>query len=172
MCLVSYTQGMTAIQMTGQLEPRESWAAASCSMARTLDVVRNRASFLILREAFYGATRFEQFVDRTELSEPVCAARLRELTAEGIFEPESYQEPGQRTRQAYRLTEKGAELLPVLIALMEWGDRWQQERGAPVEVRHGGCGGHVSVQLRCSEDHAVNPDELELAAGPRRRRER
>ena len=140
-------------------------------MARALEVVRNRASFLIVREAFYGATRFQEFADRTQLSEPVCAERLRELTGEGILCREPYQEPGQRTRSAYRLTEKGAELLPVLVALMAWGDRWQQDHGAPVELRHRGCAGQVSVQLRCSEDHAVSHQELELAVGPHYRRE-
>jgi DNA-binding HxlR family transcriptional regulator len=162
----------TAIQMTGPLDPREDWTAELCSIGFALDAVRNRSSFLILREAFYGATRFEEFVDRTRLSEPVCAARLRELTAEGILRREPYQEPGQRTRHAYQLTDKGADLLPVLAALMQWGDRWQQKHGAPVELRHAGCGGRVGIELRCSEDHAVSREELELAAGPRYQRER
>jgi DNA-binding HxlR family transcriptional regulator len=158
--------------MTGVLEDRSVWNPEHCSMAAALGVVRNRASFLIVREALYGATRFEEFVDRTRLSEPVCAARLRELTDAEILAREPYQEPGQRTRSAYRLTEKGAELLPVLVALMEWGDRWEQDRGAPVEIRHTNCGGHVSAELRCSHDHAVSTDELELVAlrrAPRRR---
>jgi DNA-binding HxlR family transcriptional regulator len=158
------------IEMTGVLEPRDSWTAERCSVGKALEVVRNRASVLILREAFYGATRFEEFVERAQLSEPVCAARLRELTAEGIFTREPYQEPGQRTRNAYRLTEKGTDLLPVLIALMQWGDRWQQERGAPVEIHHAGCGGRVSVELRCDHDHAVDDDQLQLVRPARRPR--
>ena len=139
-------------------------------MAEALDVVRTRSAFLILREAFYGATRFEEFAERTDLSEPVTAARLQELTAEGILERVPYREPGQRTRQAYRLTDKGSELLPVLVALMQWGDRWQHDSGARVELRHRGCGAAVTAQLRCADDHPVPPDELELAARSRRRR--
>ncbi len=162
----------TAIQMTGLLDPRDDWTAELCSVGFALDVVRNRASFLIVREAFYGATRFEEFVDRTRLSEPVCAARLRELTDEGIFRRVPYQEQGQRTRHAYQLTDKGAELLPVLVALMQWGDRWQQEHGAPVEIHHAGCGGRVGVELRCEHDHGVAADELELAVGSRHQRGR
>ncbi|MGZ4167013.1 MAG: winged helix-turn-helix transcriptional regulator [Solirubrobacteraceae bacterium] len=156
---------MTAntIQMTGPLEPRGDWAADRCPMAHALDVVRTKSAFLVLREAFYGATRFEEFAQRTRLSEPVTAARLRELTAEGLLEREPYQEPGQRTRQLYRLTEKGADLLPVLVALMQWGDRWVLPGGARVEVRHRDCGGHVTAELRCEHDHAVAPDELDLA---------
>jgi DNA-binding HxlR family transcriptional regulator len=160
----------TTIQMTGVLDPRDDWTADHCPMAEALDVVRTRSAFLILREAFYGATRFEEFAERTELSEPVTAARLQELTAEGILEREPYREPGQRTRQAYRLTDKGSELLPVLVALMQWGDRWQQDSGARVELRHRGCGAAVTAQLRCADDHPVPADELQLAARSRRRR--
>ena len=149
--------------MTGALEPRDGWTADRCPMARALDVVRTRSAFLVLREAFYGATRFEEFAERTGLSEPVTAARLRELTDEGLLEREPYQEPGQRTRRLYRLTEKGSDLLPVLVALMHWGDKWVLPGGARVEIRHPGCGAPVGVELRCEHGHAVGRDELELA---------
>jgi DNA-binding HxlR family transcriptional regulator len=151
------------IQMTGELEPRDGWTADRCPMAHALDVVRNRSAFLVLREAFYGATRFEEFAGRTGLSEPVTAARLRELTGEGLLQREPYQEPGQRTRQLYRLTEKGAELLPALVALMQWGDKWVLPGGSRVEVRHQGCGSAVTAELRCAHGHEVGRDELELA---------
>ncbi len=153
----------STIQMTGRLEPRADWTADGCPMAGTLDVVRTRSAFLVLREAFYGATRFEEFAERTGLSEPVTSARLRELTAEEILQRQPYQEPGQRTRHAYRLTEKGADLLPVLVALMQWGDRWGIPGGARVELRHRGCGRPVSAELRCDHDHPVSGDELDLA---------
>jgi DNA-binding HxlR family transcriptional regulator len=151
------------IQMTGVLEPRAGWSADLCPMAHALDVVRNRSAFLILREAFYGATRFEEFADRTGLSEPVTATRLRELTDAGLLEREPYQEPGQRTRRLYRLTEKGSDLLPVLVALMRWGDKWVLPGGARVEIRHHGCGSPVTAELRCERGHAVSGDALELA---------
>jgi DNA-binding HxlR family transcriptional regulator len=153
----------TTIQMTGALEPRDGWTADRCPMAHALGVVRNRSAFLLLREAFYGATRFEEFAERSGLSEPVTAARLRELTAEGLLEREPYQEPGQRTRQLYRLTEKGSDLLPVLVALMQWGDKWVLPGGARVEIRHRDCGAPVRAELRCEHDHAVGRDELDLA---------
>ena len=149
--------------MTGALAPREGWTAERCPMAHALNVVRNRSAFLILREAFYGATRFEEFADRTGLSEPVTAARLRELTDEGLLEREPYQEPGQRTRRLYRLTEKGSDLLPVFVALMQWGDKWVLPGGAGVELRHAGCEAPVGAELRCEHGHAVGSDELELA---------
>ncbi|MFZ1992503.1 MAG: helix-turn-helix domain-containing protein [Solirubrobacteraceae bacterium] len=153
----------TTIQMTGALEPRDGWTADRCPMAHALDVVHTRSAFLVLREALYGATRFEEFAQRTGLSEPVTAARLRELTGEGLLEREPYQEPGQRTRQRYRLTEKGADLLPAVVALMQWGDKWVLPAGARVEVRHQECGSAVRAELRCGHGHEVGRDALELA---------
>ena len=158
----------TTIQMTGVLDPRNDWTADHCPMAEALDVVRTRSAFLILREAFYGATRFEEFAQRTGLSDPVTAARLHELAAEDILVREPYRDLGQRTRQRYRLTEKGTDLLPVLVALMQWGDKWLQEPGVGVEIRHRDCGGRVTAQLGCDHDHPVAGDELVLA----RRRDR
>lgn len=153
----------TTIRMTGKLEPRGGWTAERCSIARALSVVGARSAFLILREAFYGTTRFDDFAQRAGISEPIAAARLRELVDEGLLEREDYREPGQRTRQRYRLTPKGAELLPALVALMQWGDRWLDDAGGPVELRHRDCGARVGVQLRCAADHPVDPGELELA---------
>src|SRR5437870_3926583 len=106
------------IHMTGRLEPRSGWTADRCSIARTLGVISTRSAFLILREAFYGATRFDQFAERVGISEPVAAARLRELVDAGLMVRVPYQEPGQRTRSEYHLTEKGTDLLPALVALM------------------------------------------------------
>jgi DNA-binding HxlR family transcriptional regulator len=160
----------TAIQMSNEIGPRSGWGVAvECPIARTFDALGTKTSYLIMREAFYGATRFEEFVERTGVSEPVTASRLRELTDEGLLEKVPYQEPGKRTRQAYQLTEKGSDLLPVLVAMMRWGDRWMFPNGARVDLTHAGCGGQVAAELRCEEGHAVSRDELELGLNPRRR---
>ena len=152
------------VEMTGVLNPRGTWVADRCSIAKALDVVRTRSAFLILREAFYGTTRFADFAERADISEPVAAARLRELVDNGLLEREDYREPGQRTRQGYVLTEKGAELLPVLVALMQWGNRWEDEGGGPVELRHRGrCQQPVTAQLRCAAGHQVDLAHLDLA---------
>src|ERR1700738_1362849 len=140
----------TALALTGRLDPRSAWQATDCSIALALDVVSTRSGFLLLREAFYGATRFEEFADRAGISEPVAAARLRELVAHGLLERVPYREPGQRTRDGYRLTEMGQDLLPALVALMQWGDRWLHDKGGPMELRHRGCGARVQAELRCS----------------------
>lgn len=148
--------------MTGLLDPRSGWEARHCSVAKALEVVHTRSAFLILREAFYGATRFEEFTQRTGCSEPVTAARLRELVLAGLLVREPYRESGQRTRQLYRLTEMGSDLLPALVALMQWGDRWLQGDYIPVELHHTACGARVRAELRCTADHEVGPGELDL----------
>jgi DNA-binding HxlR family transcriptional regulator len=158
-----------ALRVTGSLEPREAWTAERCTIAKSLEVISTRSAFLILREAFYGTTRFDDFAQRVGISEPVTAARLRELVENGLLEREDYREPGQRTRQRYRLTEKGADLFPALAALMQWGDRWLDDRGGPVELRHRDCGEPVAVELRCAAGHEVGPDEVDLVARRRRR---
>ncbi|HEV7176946.1 MAG TPA: helix-turn-helix domain-containing protein [Solirubrobacteraceae bacterium] len=151
------------MRLTGSLSPREGWKAERCTIAKALDVVSTRSAFLILREAFYGTTRFDEFAERVGISEPVTAARLRELVDVGLLEREDYREPGQRTRQRYRLTEKGADLFPALVALMQWGNRWLDDRGGPVELLHRDCGEPVAVELRCAAGHEVSSEELDLA---------
>src|SRR5580704_16512779 len=162
----SLPESAHTVRLSGPLYPRDRWKATACSMARALDVVSSRSALLILREAFYGTARFDDFALRVGISEPVAAARLRELVAEGLLEREPYREPGQRTRMAYRLTDKGAELLPVVVALMQWGDQWLQPDGAPVELRHFGCDEIVHAELRCADGHQVSDADLELTVGP------
>jgi DNA-binding HxlR family transcriptional regulator len=156
--------------MIGSLEPRAGWTADRCTIARTLAVVPTRSTFLLLREAFYGTSRFDDFAQRAGVSEPVAASHLRELVDNGLLEREDYREPGQRTRQRYRLTDKGADLFPALASLMQWGDRWLDQRGGPVELRHRDCGEPVAVELRCTAGHAVGLEELDLATRHPRRR--
>jgi DNA-binding HxlR family transcriptional regulator len=152
------------VRLTGALDPREAWTAERCTIAKALEVLNTRSALLIMREAFYGTTRFDDFAERVGISEPATAARLRELVDEGLLEREDYREPGQRTRQQYRLTDKGAELLPVLLALMQWGDRWLDDRGGPLALRHRDCGETVSVSVRCAAGHEVQSSEIDAAA--------
>jgi DNA-binding HxlR family transcriptional regulator len=152
----------TGVRLTGALDPREAWTAERCTIAKALEVLNTRSALLIMREAFYGTTRFDDFAARVGISEPAAAARLRELVDEGLLEREDYREPGQRTRQQYRLTDKGGELLPVLLALMQWGDRWLDDRGGPLELRHRDCGEEVGVSIRCAAGHEVDSSEIDV----------
>lgn len=154
----------SSIELAGVLQDRDAWSADGCTVAGALSVLGTRASLLLLREAFYGATRFDEFVRRVGISEPSASTRLRELVAAGLLEREDYRDPGQRTRRGYRLTQMGEELFPVIVSLMRWGDRWTTgERGdGRVELRHQDCGARVGVEVRCAEGHEVGPDEVEL----------
>jgi DNA-binding HxlR family transcriptional regulator len=154
------------VRMTGALDPRDGWEARRCSIARALEVVSTRTAFLLLREAFYGTTRFDDFAARVGASEPATAARLRELVDAGLLVKEPYKEPGARTRQRYRLTDKGHALLPALVGLMQWADEWEASDGGPVRLRHADCGATVHAELRCEAGHAVARGELELARNP------
>src|SRR3984885_1562115 len=150
------------VRLTGELDPRESWKAERCTIAKALEVLSPRSAMLIMREAFYGTTRFDDFAERVGLSEPATAARLRELVDEGLLEREDYRDPGQRTRQRYRLTDKGADLFPVLIALMQWGDRWLDDRGGPVQLLHRDCGEPGEGPLRGAAGHAVDSSQIDV----------
>ncbi len=148
---------------------RRSTAAPDCSVDRALQVVSTRSAMLLMREVFYGVTRFDELTARVGISEPVAAARLKELVSAGLLEREPYREPGQRTRYAYQLTEKGADLLPVIVGLMRWGDRWTAaEGGGPVELTHRGCGEPVRAELRCAAGHQVTAPEIHAASTRRR----
>jgi DNA-binding HxlR family transcriptional regulator len=152
-----------ALELAGDLSPRAGWQATRCSLAKALEIVSTRSAFLLLREAFYGTERFDDFAERVGISDPVAAARLKELVANGLLVREPYREPGQRTRYAYRLTEMGADLFPALAALIQWGDRWLAEDDGPVQLRHRDCGAPVHAQLRCEDGHEVGSGEIELA---------
>lgn len=148
------------------MENRESWSSANCSIARTLDVIGTRAAVLILREAFFGTSRFDDFARRVGISEPAAAARLKELTAEGVFQRVPYQEPGQRTRFEYRLTAKGSALQPVITAMRQWGDDWASDpAGPPVRVVHRDCGAPVGARVCCEVGHEVSAGQLDYEAG-------
>jgi DNA-binding HxlR family transcriptional regulator len=118
------------------LEPDpDTPAELMCSIARSLCVLGERWTFLILREAFSGASRFSEFRDRLGVAPDVLTDRLATLTEAGVLTREPYQEPGRRGRYAYRLTPAGAELRVVLGSLQQWGDQHLPPPGGPTVVR-------------------------------------
>ena len=137
-------------------------------MARTLALLGQKWTLLIMREALYGVTRFDDFQARLRIARPVLSERLALLTEHGLLAREPYRSERQRPRQAYRLTDKGSDLLPVLIALVGWGNRHLSgDAGPTLLVTHRGCGAPVRAELRCGEGHAPTaPAELEVRAGP------
>ncbi|MGC4934417.1 winged helix-turn-helix transcriptional regulator [Gordonia sp. DT30] len=155
------------MKLTGTLSDRDSWRATECSIDKAVGVVGTRSALLILREAFYGATRFDEFVRRVGISEAVASARLRELTDAGIFVKVPYREPGQRARYEYQLTDAGRELLPVVLGLMQWGDRHLQSDGAPLRLR-AEDGSPVRVEVRSASGDLLTGDDIAVSYARKR----
>jgi DNA-binding HxlR family transcriptional regulator len=127
---------------------------------------------MVMREVFNGIRRFDDMRIRTGIPRQVLSDRLARLVAEGLLRREPYRESGQRQRSEYRLTQKGLDLYPVLVALNEWGTAYYADpEGSPLAFRHRGCTGEVSVALTCSEDHAIaGVRDVIPAPGPGARR--
>jgi DNA-binding HxlR family transcriptional regulator len=139
---------------------RTELADHPCSIAKALDAVGEWWTPLILRDVAYGVRRFSEIEQDLGISANVLADRLQTLVAEDLLETRVYQQRPQR--HEYHLTEKGADLMPALLALMQWGDRWTWPRGrGPVRVLHGECGHEVRVQVHCEHcEREVGPEEL------------
>jgi DNA-binding HxlR family transcriptional regulator len=133
----------------------EQVPVGTCSLAKTLGTLGDRWTLLILREAFYGVRRFDAMHRDLGLPRTILSERLAKLVETGMLEKLPYQEAGKRTRHEYRLTGKGADLFPALIALMEWGDRHMSETPRPpLVLRHARTGERVNIAL-VSEDGRV-----------------
>jgi DNA-binding HxlR family transcriptional regulator len=139
----------------GLVEPyRRDYSAEDCSIARTLESVGEKWTLLILRESFFGVRRFEDIQRGVGCARNLLSARLGKLVEQGILRREPYREPGRRQRYEYRLTDKGRELFPIVIALMDWGDRWATAPGGPPdEDSHRGCDAPVHADLSCAHGH-------------------
>lgn len=140
----------------------------NCSIKRTLGVIGEKWTIVVLREAFNGVRRFDQIRAHTGIAESLLADRLRTLVTAEILEPVPYQEPGHRRRREYRLTGKGLDLYPVIIALLQWGDRYLADpEGPSVVVTHRDCGQPVEAAVTCAAGHQLrSAAEGAAAAGP------
>ena len=146
----------------------------NCPVQRTLDLVGEKWSLLIIREAVNGVRRFDDFRDHMGMSEAVLADRLRKLVAAGVFMTRPYRPPGGRTRHEYRLTEKGWDLWPVVVSLMQWGDKHAADpEGTFLDVRHADCGAPVRVVVECGHGHPISGHaEVVVRPGPSARARR
>jgi DNA-binding HxlR family transcriptional regulator len=140
----------------------------NCTIQRTLDLVGEKWSLLVLRDAMNGVRRFDDFRRHVGLSESVLADRLRKLVEAGIMRTVPYNEPGSRTRNEYRVTRKGWDLWPAMIALKQWGDRYEADpEGTPMEVTHAECGEPVQAVVTCTAGHGpLIPPEARTRPGP------
>jgi DNA-binding HxlR family transcriptional regulator len=127
-----------------------------CSVQRTLALIGEKWTMLLIRDAANGVHRFDDFRRHVGLSEAVLSARLRTLVQQGLFETREYQEPGQRKRNEYKLSAKGWDLFPVLVALTQFGDKHLAPNGRePWEIQHRACGHQVRAEVRCTHDGAL-----------------
>jgi DNA-binding HxlR family transcriptional regulator len=142
-----------------------TYEGQNCSVARALEVIGERWTILLVRDAFLGVRRFEDFQRDLGLSRGVLTDRLNRLLEAGIFERRLYQERPERYE--YRLTEKGRDLWPVTVALLRWGDRYYAEQGPPRVVLHRDCGGEVTERLTCAKCGAeLTARDVEARPGP------
>ena len=142
--------------------------SANCAIGATVGLIGERPTFLVLREAFNGVRRFADMQRRTGMPRQVLSDRLAHLVDEGLLRKVPYQENGQRRRYEYRLTEKGMDLYPVLVALMEFGDRHAVGPAGPqVVLRHRDCGEPVHLQMACRAGHVLgSAREITPVPGP------
>src|SRR5437773_2052612 len=127
---------------------RADYDSSVCSVARTVEVLGDRWTLLVLRDIFNGIRRFADLSAHLGIARDVLTKRLGALVGEGLIQRVPYREPGARTRYEYRLTDAGRELRPVLLALLEWGDRHRcDDTGPPAQLFHADCGAPVRVEV-------------------------
>jgi DNA-binding HxlR family transcriptional regulator len=142
---------------------KRTYEGQNCSIARALELVGERWTLLIIRDALLGVHRFDEFQDSLGVARNVLADRLNRLVGEGILERSAYSE--RPPRFEYRLTEKGRELAVPILALMQWGDRHLSQKPPRIARRRSDRSG-VRAVLVARDDQLVSPAEIEVVAGP------
>ncbi len=145
-----------------------AYSADNCTVGRSMAVLGERWTFVVIREVFNGIRRFEDMRVRTAIPRQVLTDRLALLVQHDILRKAPYRLDGQRERHEYRLTEKGLSLYPVLVAIADWGNRYLADpEGPPVEFAHRDCGAQVQVVLECDRGHRVErPRDVRVQPGP------
>jgi DNA-binding HxlR family transcriptional regulator len=152
-----------ALAILGPMPLPNDYAGQACSVARSLEIVGERWTMLIVRDAFYGVRRFGDFVTHLEIPRAVLAARLKALVAEGVL----VREPGPGGHDEYAMTEKGTRLWPVIRELMAWGDHYYAPRGPRRVLTHAADGGLLDAESRCEACGADVPvRDTVVAPGP------
>ncbi|CAM02279.1 HxlR family transcriptional regulator [Saccharopolyspora erythraea NRRL 2338] len=145
---------------------RTSFARWPCSIARTMDLLGDWWTPLVLREAFYGVRRFDDFQQELGIARNTLSERLRRLVEEGLLEKQQYDTAP--ARYEYLLTEKGRDFFGVLAAMSRWGDRWLVgEEGPPVTLHHDRCGHDSHAEVVCAVcGEPLRAEETSKRMGP------
>jgi DNA-binding HxlR family transcriptional regulator len=156
------------MQLSDKMGPvlRSDYQGQNCSIARSLELVGERWTILVLRDVFLGLRRFDQLQRNLGVARNVLAARLDRLVAEEILEKVPYQE--RPPRHEYRLTAKGLDLWPVIVELLRWGDRHASSAaGPPIVLRHKGCGGELGEHRVCTRcGRSLEVGDVRAEPGP------
>jgi len=141
---------------------RTVWADADCPMARAVDLVGEWGSLLILREAFGGVTRFDDFQERLQISRHLLTTRLKKLVAGGVLARQPIEDGGKR--QEYVLTPMGQDFYTTVVALRQWGDRWLfAPRPHPADMVDAVDGSVLApLEVRSSKGRRVGPGDIRL----------
>ncbi|MFF2082700.1 winged helix-turn-helix transcriptional regulator [Nocardia sp. NPDC058176] len=138
----------------------------NCPIVRALDVLGNRWTLIVLREAFNGVHRFEDFLDHLGISPSVLSRRLKEMVDEGLLSREPYRETGDRERYEYRPTAKAWDLYPVIVGLMQWGDRYLGDAdGPPIQLTDVTTGKTVVAAIVPQGTPTCSPSDLRVEPG-------
>lgn len=155
--------------LSGRLANRDDLSIGDfCPIEHALKLIGTHSALVLLREAFWGARRFEDLTRRAGITEQIAAKRLKQLVDAGIMTKQPYQPAGQRTRYEYVLTERGRALFPVLVSLIEFG-RVMQGNAKSLELVHGeGCGASVVSHVQCADGHVVSLAETQARIATRK----
>ena len=161
-----HTKESSVTQLTRMtIMQRSSFREMNCSIGQSLEVVGEWWSLLIIRDAFLGVTRFDDFQERLGIARNVLNQRLSHLVEEGVFERVAYNE--HPPRFDYVLTDQGRDLWPVVVALRQWGDRWRAPDGPPLQLVHRECGHITELVPVCVHCRApVGPTDVSAVPGP------
>jgi DNA-binding HxlR family transcriptional regulator len=161
---VSYN-GLMSMTVEDQLADRTRWLPELCSIAKTLDLLSTKTTFLVLRECFYGTTRFEDFINRVPTSAPAASRALKQLESAHIVTRVPYREPGSRPRDEYRLTPAGEDLLPVVMSLAQWGNKYLHNGSPPFSFVDAHTGEPVRVCVTKDSDLSeARSSDIEIRA--------
>lgn len=152
------------MEFEDRLSDRARWSIGeACSVAKLLDLLSTKTVFLAVRESLFGTTRFEDFIDRIGTSAPAVSRALKQLESAQLLVRVPYQEPGKRARDEYQLTPAGKDLLPVYLAMSQWGDKYLQDGHGPLRFIDRESGNAVGVVVTGDPDVAsVGADDIAI----------
>lgn len=144
------------------------WSVDNCTLGRTMEILGERWTVVVLREVFFGVRRFDDIRRHAGIPRQVLTNRLATLVNQGLLHKVPYREEGTRTRHEYRLTDRGLELQPILLAITQWGDRHLADpQGPPTTFVHRDCEEPLQLQVCCAGGHRLaSPREVATRPGP------